>query len=208
MRKSSFEDTFDRFFYWINWYTDLLVKVTEDKRVISFANEKKEIYEAFVLKICATWEIFVEELLVNCLNRDTSQYADYKAVKIPKNLSSNVCMCLITGLGFFDFKSAGDIKGIAKKILVNKFNPFPAIPKKDAARIDEFLIIRNYLAHYSAKSKQSLMCIYKKNYDFKNFREPGDFLFANDKQTKQIRFANYIDSFLNAADEMGVFMGV
>lgn len=206
MRKSSFEETFERFFSRLNWYTDLLVKVTEDPIII--LTEKKEIYEAFVLKIHVTWELLVENLLIDCLNRNTSKYAEYKATNLPRNLSKNICRCLLTGIGFFDTRGASETQKIAKDILVNKFNPFSKIPKIDAKRINEFYIIRNYLAHYSEKSKLSLMKVYKINYKFKNFREPGHFLCAHDRQTKQVRFANYIDSFINSADKMADFLRV
>lgn len=214
MRKSSFEETFDTFFYWINWYTDLLVKVTEAKRIVSHPHEKKEIFEAFILKIHVTWELLVEDLLVDCLNRDTSQYAKYKAISLPRNLTKHTCACLITGLRFFDVRSTSEIKKIANNILVPKYNPFKVFRKKDPAvkrdskRIDEFYLMRNYIAHYSDKSKRSLMSMYDKNYSLTKFREPGDFLFAFDKQTNQIRYANYIYSFLNIADEMATFLGV
>lgn len=206
MRKTSFEETFSHFFSKLNWYTDLLVKVTNDPVITRTA--KKEIYEAFVLKIHVTWELFVENLLIGCLNRDTANYAKYKAVTLPKNLNNNICKCLLTGISFFDTRSVSETQKIAKNILVNKFNPFSKIPKNDARRINQFYIIRNYLAHYSERSKLSLMKVYKINYKFNNFCEPGYFLCAHDRQTKQIRLANYIDSFTNAADKMASFLGV
>ncbi len=51
MRKPSVELKFEKFFRRINWYTDLLVKVTEAESLMLAASEKKEIFEAFVLKI-------------------------------------------------------------------------------------------------------------------------------------------------------------
>lgn len=214
MRKSSFEDTFDTFFYWIGWYTDLLVRVTEAKRVVAHPHEKKEIFEAFILKIHVTWDLLVEELMVDCLNWDTLQYAKYKGISLPKNLTRDNCACLITGLRFFDVRSTSEIKRIAKNILVPKYNPFKVLSKtdpdikRDVKKIDEFYAMRNYIAHYSDMSRRRLMIMYKKSYGLRKFREPGDFLFAFDKQTKQIRFANYIYSFLNIADEMAIFLGV
>jgi hypothetical protein len=71
IKKASVEVTFDNFFAWMNWYMELLDKIYFAKRVISKSEEKREIYEAFVLRIHAIWEIFVESLLVDCLNKDT-----------------------------------------------------------------------------------------------------------------------------------------
>jgi len=55
--------------------------------------------------------------------------------------------------------------------------------------------------------------MYRNNYNLK-FREPGDFLFdivefvEFGKREKQTRFANYIDAFMKAADEMAFFLRV
>lgn len=208
MKKSSFEDTFQRFFYWMVWYTDFLEKVTYARRVISQPEEKRELFEAFVLKIHVTWEVLVEDLLIDCLNRDTSKYAQYTNRDIPKHLARDVCEALICGLGFFDIKGIGQLKGIANNIIVTKYNPFNMISGDDGKKIDEFYKIRNYLAHYSERSRQSLLKMYKSDYGLKTFREPGDFLFAFDKVNKRIRLINYISSFFSAGDDIAVFLGI
>ena len=51
MRKTSIESIFDAFFSQINWYTNLLVKVTEAESLELDALEKREVFEAFLLKI-------------------------------------------------------------------------------------------------------------------------------------------------------------
>ena len=124
-----------------------------------------------------------------------------------KRLTKVVCRGLISGLGYFDFKDTGDLKGKAKRVLVEKHNPFAQIPSDEGKKIDEFCVIRNYLAHYSDSSRQSLIRLYKNVYGLP-FREPGDFFFEYDKQNRQIRFANYTNAFLKAADEMAIFLGV
>ena len=86
MRKSSVEVTFDNFFSWMNWYINFLNKVFEAQRVVGSPDEKKELFEVYVFKVRVIWEIFVEDLLIDCLNRDTSQYALYMGTKLPKNL--------------------------------------------------------------------------------------------------------------------------
>jgi hypothetical protein len=219
MPKSSIKNEFDDFFLRINEYTDLLIKIFEAKEVTIppekrreilteiLLSEKKHIHEAFVLKIYVAWEVLVEKLLVECLSRDPSKYAEYKAIKLPKRLTKDVCRGLISGLGYFDFKDTGDLKGKAKRILVTRLDPFAKIPSDIAKRIDEFYAIRNYLAHYSESSKQSLMRIYKNKYNLP-FQEPGDFFFEFDKHNKQIRFANYTNAFLKAADVMAEFLGI
>lgn len=206
MRKSSFKDTLNRFFHRMVWYADFLKKISSAKRVILTPTEKKETLEAFVLKVYVTWEILIQDLLVDCLNRDTSQYAKHKNIHLPRHLSRNVCENLISGLDYFNFTDTDDIIGKARKILVPQYNPFNSKDlrevKDDLKKIDEFRKIRNYLAHYSSDSKQKLLKIYKSNYSLKKFCEPGNFLSAFDKQTKRIRFLNYTNAFFNAADKM------
>ena len=159
-----------------------------------------------MLKIYVTWEVLVENLFVECLSWDTSKYAAHKGIRLAQRQTKGVCRGLISGLGYFDFKDTGDLKGKAKRVLVLKYNPFKMIPSDEAKKIDEFCVIRNYLAHYSDSSRQSLMRMYKDKH--LPFREPGDFFFEFDKQNKHIRFAIYTNAFLKAADEMALFLGV
>jgi hypothetical protein len=225
MLKSSLKRQFDTFFIRINQYTDLLLKVFEAKEVVIppekkkeiltevLPSEKKQIHEAFVLKIYVAWEVLVENVFVECLSRDPSKYAGYKGIKLAKRLTKDVCRGLISGLGYFDFKDTRDLKGKAKRVLATKYNPFAKIPPDAGNKIDEFCVIRNYLAHYSDSSRQSLARMYKNKYAL-TFRQPGDFLFEMvefvelGKRAKQTRFANYSDGFIKAADEMAIFLGV
>lgn len=206
MRKSSFNDTFNRFFKRMLWYKNFLNKISNTDQSILNSTEKKEILEAFVLKVYVTWEVLVQDLLVDCLNRDTSQYAEHKDMSLPQHLPRNVCEVLISGLGFFDMKGMSQLKRISKDILVSNYNPFPNILNYDSRKIEEFRKIRNYIAHYSSSSKQKLLAMYKSEYSLKKFCEPGNFLSAFDKQTKQIRFQNYTTSFFDAAEAMAEFL--
>ncbi len=219
MPKCSLKKQVDVFFIRINQYTDLLLKIFETKKVEIppekkkeilteiLPYEKKQIHEAFVLKIYVAWEVLVENLFVQCLSRDPSKYAEYKAIKLPQKLTRDVCRGLISGLGYFDFRDTADLKGKANNILAPRLNPFAEIPRDAGNKIDEFCVIRNYLAHYSDSSRQSLARMYRNKYNL-SFREPGDFFFEFDKENKQIRFANYTNAFLKAADEMAIFLGV
>lgn len=209
MRKSLVEVTFENFYFQIYWHIDFLNKVFEAKRVVGDPYEKKELFEAFVFKVYANWNIFVEDLLIDCLNRDTSQYAQYMDIKLRKNLTRNQCKAMILGLtSYLDFRSVSEIKKIAKNILVPQNNPFIVIPKSASDKIDEFYKIRNYLAHYSILARRSLTNMYKRAYRLQRFREPGDFLHCFDRRTGQTRFGNYVHAFLEATDEMAQFLGI
>lgn len=211
MRKASVELRFGDYFRQINSYTNLLIKVTEAKSLMLTNAEKKKIFEAFLLKIYGVWELFVGELLVDCLSRDTSQYARDRGVDLPKHLSRNVCGCLVAGFGFFDFRDISDLKGKAKRILVRDNNPFQAIPREHGNKIDEFRIMRNYIAHRSDTAKRRLKGMYGNVYGMKRFREPGDFLLARITRgplSGELRFAGFIDSLFRTGDKMAEFLGV
>ena len=92
MRASVIRARFDRFFEDITKHTDLLVKVIEAKEVVMspvakkevpsriLVSEKRQIHEAFVLKIYVAWEVLVEDVFVECLYRDSTRYAKEKTV--------------------------------------------------------------------------------------------------------------------------------
>ena len=223
MRASVIRARFNSFFADITKYSDLLVKVIEAKEVVMspvakkevpsriLVSEKREIHEAFVLKIYVAWEVLGEDVFVECLYRDSSRYAQERTVVLPRRLSRNVCRCLISGLGYFDFRDTGDLKGQARSILVDWHNPFEKVLPN--TKIDEFYKIRNYVAHRSYRSRQFLLRMYKGRYGL-GFREPGEFLVETTGSgegrawRKQTRFADYTNAFIDVAKEMAVFLGV
>jgi hypothetical protein len=210
---------FSKFFSAMAQYTDLLLKITEAKKIVVppekekeiytklLVSEKRQIHEAFVLKMYVAWELLVENVFIECLYRDPSGYARHKMLALPVKLTRDICRGLVSGLGYFDFRNTDDLKGKAKKALVDRFNPFAVLPRDATDRIDEFYVIRNYLAHYSDSSRQSLAAMYRRKYNLP-FQEPGKFFFEYDTHNKQIRFANYTNAFLKAADEMALFLNV
>jgi hypothetical protein len=109
---------------------------------------------------------------------------------------------MITGLGYTNFRSVSDIKKTAKNILVPTCNPFKAISHHEGELIDEFTKMRNYLAHYSVVARRSLMNSYKTNHKLTRFREPADFLYANNRTTGYIRFSDYATAFRVASNSM------
>ena len=197
---------FENFFEEINWFTDVLSKIYNTKDVT--LRTKREIHEAYVLKIQVTWEIFAENLLVQCLKLNTSQYAEYKDIKLSKRLSTDVCRALISGIEYFNVKGADHLKKIAKTILAPSCNPFKEIPSDISRKINEFYIFRNYIAHQSQKAKRSLSKIYTDVYDIiGKFPSPGEVLLTKVPTMKeQIFFADYINSFIAAAHTIKHFM--
>jgi len=208
MRKGSVQLTFERFDYWLLRYITLINKVIAAKRVIGSPVDKKELLEAFVLKIVASWEVFVDDLMVDCLNRDSSQYAEYMQLRLAKHLPRPVCEAMLSGLGYTNFRSVSDIKKVARNVLTAANNPFKAIPAPDTDMIDEFTKMRNYLAHYSTVARRSLHTSYKRRHKLTNFREPAEFLYATNHKTRQIRFGDYVDAYINASKAMQNALGM
>ena len=77
-------------------------------------------------------------------------------------------------------------------------NPFLTIPTSSTKKIDEVYRIRNYLSHYSQKSRRSLMALYRGEYEMDRFYEPGRFLLAYDGR----RLWTYFDAFERASNQM------
>lgn len=225
MQTSSLKTEFDNFFTSMIQNTDFLIKIITTTKIIIPPQEKREIlpkllqsekkliHEAFVLKICATWEILAENVFVECLSRNTSTYASFKGISLPRKLTKDTCKGLISGLRYFGFRDMSDLKSKAKRFLADHCNPFKKVPHDVTGKINEFYLIRNYIAHRSDTAKQSLKRMYKHKYKMR-FRRPGNFLFDTveffefGELGKEIRFANYSKSFEKAADEMATFLGI
>jgi hypothetical protein len=208
MKKSSPERSLYLFHENMNWNIDLLIKIQLARRVIRSIQEKRSIFQAFVLSICAEWEVLVENLLIDCLNRDTSRYAEYTGFKLPKHITRETCKAVIMGTGYLDFKSVSQLKDISKKILVVQCNPFIHIPTSRGRKIDEFFTIRNYLAHYSEAARRSLLHVYRTQYNLSTFVEPGVFLLAEDKREKIPRMGVYINNFKKTSIIMAESLGI
>lgn len=208
MNKSAIEITFNGFIGWIDMYVEISEKVIADKELFTERDEKIEIIESLLLKICAQWENLVEELLIDCLNKDSSQYSNFIMSKLPKHIPRAQCAAMIQGLGYVDFKSVGDIKRKARLILKDEYNPFKSIAKVDANKIDEMYTFRNYIVHLSNHAERSLKNLYFKKYNMKRFQEPGRFLITVNKNTNKPRMEMYIHAMHTAVEDMAFYLGL
>jgi len=208
MKKSAIENTLNNFLGWMEVYIGISDKIIKEKSLFTEREEKIELIESLVLKICAQWEVLIEELVVDCLNRDSSQYSEYLASKLPKHIPRAQCHAMIQGLGYVDFKGVGDIKRKAKLILTDEYNPFKKIAKGDGDKIDELYKFRNYIAHLSNQAERSLKNVYFKKYHMKRFQEPGRFLMALDNKSKKPRLGIYIEALYSAVDDMAEDLGL
>lgn len=204
MRKSSIQLTLDSYLEELNTFVEILNKTIDDESPFN-RNEQSELFEAFVLKLCAAWEEMVENLFVDCLNRDSAKYCEYMDMSLPKHMPYNQSRAMIVGIGYFDFKSVNDITSKAKNILVDDYNPFKNIPKGAARKIDELYRFRNFIAHRSIRSEQALKKVLVATYKLKKMPKPGHFLLAQDRKIDQPRLGLYVRAFLDVLIELGAF---
>lgn len=207
MKKSSIANTLNNFDEWMDVYVSISDKIAGDSKLFTEREEKIELIESLVLKICAQWEVLVEELMIDCLNRDSSQYSEFIAENLPKHIPRAQCMAMIQGMGYVDFKGVSDIKRKAKLILTDELNPFKEIARGDGNRIDELYKFRNFIAHLSNQSHRTLKKVYFTKYQLKRFQEPGRFLMAIDGKTKKPRLDSYINSLDTSVLTMANYLG-
>lgn len=198
MRKSDLKKNHGPLDSAIARYRAFMDKIINAQRVISTTEEKRDIAESVLLRLCAYWERFIDEHLVDCVNCDHTNLSKHFAVTIPNNPSWDLCHALIIGAAYRDFRSFGDLKRYSKKILPNDSNPFLQIKSAHTKKIDEVYTIRNYLAHYSKASARALNHVYKTEYGMARFLEPGQFMLAYDAQ----RLWKYFDAFQGASADM------
>lgn len=198
MRKADLISRHEEFIATVAWYRDFLAKIVEAQRVIRTTEEKRELAESIVLRLCAHWEYYIDELLVASINRDHSKLSDHFGVTIPAHPSQDLCQALIFGDGYRDFPSFGALKGFSRKILPEQSNPFLAVQNGNSSTIDEIYAIRNYLSHYSKKAKRTLMAKYRESHEMSRFLEPGQFLLAYNAN----RFEDIFVAFESAANDM------
>jgi hypothetical protein len=202
MRKSDLLKNHEPFDAALARYRGFMERVIAAEQLISTTQEKRDIAESVLLRLCAQWEKFVDEHLVDCANRDASMLSKHFEVTIPRNPSWDLCHALIIGAGYTDFRSFGDLKGYAKKLLPDGSNPFLHVSAPHAKKIDEVFRIRNYLSHYSASARKSLMHMYQTQYEMERFLEPGQFVLAYNAK----RLWAYFDAFQGASDNMQVWL--
>jgi len=199
MRKADLRKNHEAFEEVLRRYGDFLGRMLGARRVVRAAEDKREITESALLRICAYWESLVVAEFVDCLNIDSSRLAEHLGVVLPKHLSLSLCEAILLRDGYFDFRSVGDLKSRAKKMLPDHVDPFAKISNAVAREIDEVFVIRNYLAHRSKAARRSLERMYSSAYGFERFREPGAFLLANGYE----RLKQYVGAFLQASQQMG-----
>lgn len=154
---------------------------TKINQVETLTSEEIElIEEAFLIKHIAEFEVLIQNLFAYCVAIDTSNLSEHLDLDLPKKIRFDNAYAIINGLNFFTITTTDELKGLAKKIIVEDNNPFKLLDKQTLNRIDEAYIIRNYVAHKSKRSKKRLLKMYKDKYQIDDFILPGAFLKQKD----------------------------
>lgn len=201
MRKADFSKNHIEFVTWILWYGDFIYRLVEAKRVVRTKYEKLELIEALVLRCAVRWENLVMEDIITSLNRDPSAYASALGLRLRKHLSRDECKAILQGHQYVDFRTVEEVKSFGKKYLTLQHNPFAGITKSDARKINEFLIIRNLLAHYSDYAWRSYNKFMENKYRYQRVPEPGAFLISGMRNGKY-RWSEYLLTFIKTSDDM------
>jgi len=202
MRKANFATSHTEFETWIMWYGNFLRRLIEAQRIVRTKGEKLELVEALVLRCAVRWEVLVQEDIITSLNRDSSGYASALGLRLRKHLSRDECKAMLVGHRYLDFRSVADIKRFGKNYLSSAHNPFRAISSQCAEKIDEFMTMRNVLAHYSDFAWRSYHRFMQSKYNYKRVPEPGEFLIRPNTRSHEYRGSEYLRAFLQCSEDM------
>jgi hypothetical protein len=201
MRKADFATNHKEFDSWILWYMEMMQRLIDARRIVRTSFEKRELIEALVLRVSARWEMLAIRDIVTSLNRDSSQYAAALGLRLRRHLSHDECRAIFCGHRYVDFRSVGELRAFGKRYLVPRFDPFEAITIGTAAKIDEFITMRNLLAHYSDLGSRSYRGFMVRRYRYSRVPEPGTFLVTSGRD-RQPRWATYMMAFIDASADM------
>lgn len=142
-------------------------------------------YENAILMVYKAFEVFIERLLISCLNHDHSYFQEKHGIVLGRHINDDVCEFLITKGGFFDFKGYSGLVNTIKNTLGAEHNLVEII--KDGGfepTINQLCAARNYAAHNSRHSKQSA----KKAFGLQSISSAGSCL------KRQNRFSAIVDN--------------
>jgi hypothetical protein len=201
MRKCDFWVNHRSFDEWIVWYGDMIKRILQARRVIRTSFEKRELIEAIVLRCCARWELLVTRDIITSLNRDCSFLAGALGLKLRRHLSRDECEAIVSGTRYLDFRSVAEVQAFGKRYLNPHLDPFAAVTRSGARRLDEFFLFRNLLAHYSSAGWRSYRKLMKDRFTRVKVVEPGTFL-SEITPEGHYRWADYLLSFLKTSGAM------
>lgn len=176
-----------------------LLRTKVQKVELLNAKDMELIEEAFLVKHVAEWEIFIHNIFAYCVAIDTSALSEHLDLDLSKTIPFDNAYAILNGLNFLSISTTNELKGLAKKIVAEKNNPFPKLGYQFLNHIDEVYTIRNYVAHKSKRAKKKLIKMYKDKYQLSDFITPGNFLrqqILDDKLGDSLRSDLYYGAFM------------
>lgn len=155
------------------------LEIISDNFQIKNQNHKKLkelLLESFLLRSCAYWENFLEKEIILLVKLNPDTFKNYFNIQQNVSLNENLIRAIIIGDRYRDWHDIQSLKSYFQKIVNPNINPFGEISNEQFATVNFTYILRNYLSHYSDYSRKKLFVIYKLNYNYKKFIEPGSFL--------------------------------
>ncbi len=162
-----------------------IIKYSLEKIILNPRNgkissrETSILLEAFILKICALWESFVEKEIVLTTFQDQTNLFQLMELKKNNKLDVSLIRAVLFSDTYRGFQDINRLVDFSKKVIVDNYNPFLEISNEQKTKIHFVYTIRNYLSHYSNYSKKKLLLEYKKIYEYKVFLEPVTLLLKN-----------------------------
>lgn len=141
--------------------------------------ERDILIDAFMLKLCALWESFLEKEIVLCVSLDARNLIATMELNKRKHLDIKLIRAILFSDKYKSFQDINRVIAFTKEVIIDKYNPFLRINKDQKNKIHFTYSIRNYLSHYSTLSKKKLLSEYKKVFGYKMFLEPSRFLLKN-----------------------------
>lgn len=116
------------------------------------------LYDYAIIRMYREFEQLMLDSIVGAINNDTSTLADTTGFSFPKHLTTQVCVYLILGKGYFDFKGRDDLVQTLKKYVPEDHYLVTIIKKeKYKAPLERLSALRNYAAHGSDASKRTAL---------------------------------------------------
>ncbi len=137
---------------------------------------KELLLESFLLRSCAYWEHFLEKEIILLVKLNPDTFKSYFNISVNFSLDHNLIRAILIGDKYQDWHDIQKFRSYFQKIIESKVNPFTKLTKEQLDLLNFVYILRNYLSHYSEYSKKKLFSMYKANYSYKKFIEPGSFL--------------------------------
>lgn len=150
---------------------------------------RRRLCEGALVLAFSHWERFIEQLFCAYLSQDVSQLGKSLGLDLEGSVLKPTAEALVAGERYFDFKSYGDIKGRARKMLAR--HRFDKVKVTDQRALDAIQALRDQILHRSRHSTRRLQALVQRRVD------PGTHLAA--RKGGMTRLKHYLSIFKSAS---------